>query len=179
MRKVAPRCLNDKKPMGQNNARRVLLSSTLARLYAKYLRSDATCPVRSATDSVGRLSQQNHRVWKSFGPPARCLLQTEGVTSAFIFLDLTAAFYRALPEHVLGAPSSCMEARRDYTSRIRAATLDWRAPPWLHKAIADWHSDTSFRVRHTERTYRLVSGGLDFQRARDRFQQGAARVPDR
>ena len=83
---------------------------------------------------------------------------------------MTAAFYRALPELVLGplldekaravllgAPSSCIEPS-DYASRIQAAILDWGAPQWLHRAIADWHTDTFFRVRHTERTYRLVSG---------------------
>ena len=32
------------------------------------------------------------------------------------------------------------------------------APQWLHRAIADWHTDTFLRVRHTERTYRLASG---------------------
>ena len=31
------------------------------------------------------------------------------------------------------------------------------APQWLQRAIADWHTDTFFRVRHTERTYRLAS----------------------
>ena len=36
------------KPMGQDNARGVLLSSTLGKLYAKYLRSDATRHVQSA-----------------------------------------------------------------------------------------------------------------------------------
>ena len=65
---------------------------------------------------------------------------------------MTAAFYRALPELVLGppldekaralllvAPSSCMEAS-DCASRIQAAILEWGAPPWLHRAIADWHT---------------------------------------
>ena len=93
----------------------------------------------------------------------------KGITSAVIFPDMTAAFYRALPELVLGplldekagavllgAPSSCMEAS-DYASRIQAAILERGAPPWLHRAIADWHTDTFFRVRHTERTYGLIS----------------------
>ena len=88
----------------------------------------------------------------------------KGITSAIIFLDMTAAFYRALPELVLGplldekagavllgAPSSCG------ASRIQAAILDWGTPQWLHGAIADWHTDTFFRVRHAERTYRPVS----------------------
>ena len=37
-----------KKPMGQDNARGVLLSSTLGKLYAKYLRTDATQYIQSA-----------------------------------------------------------------------------------------------------------------------------------
>ena len=109
-----------KNPQGQDNARGVLLSSTLGKLYA---------------------------------------------------LDKTAAFYRALPELVLGplldekagavllgAPSSCIEPS-DYASRIQAAILDWEASQWLHSVIADWHTDTFFRVRHTERTHRLVRPG--------------------
>ena len=58
---------------------------------------------------------------------------------------------------LLGAPSSNMELS-DYTSRIRAAICDWGAPPWLHWAIADWHAHTFCRARHSERTYKLVSG---------------------
>ena len=58
---------------------------------------------------------------------------------------------------LFGASSSCKEPS-DYASRIQAAILDWGAPQWLHRATADWHTDTFFRVRRTERTYRLVSG---------------------
>ena len=83
---------------------------------------------------------------------------------------MTAAFHRALPEHVLGplleddakavllgAPSSNMEPS-DYTSRIRAALCVWGAPPWLHRATTDWQAHTFFHVRHSERTCKLVSG---------------------
>ena len=83
---------------------------------------------------------------------------------------MTAAFYRALQELVLGplleddaravllgAPSSNMEPS-DHTSRIRAVICDWGVPPWLHRAVADWHAHTFFRVRHSERTCKLVSG---------------------
>ena len=52
-------------------------------------------------------------------------------------------------------PSSWVRLR---PGRLRAAILDWGAPPWLHRAVADWHTDTFFRVRHTERTSKLVFG---------------------
>ena len=94
-----------KKPMGQDNARGVLLSSTLGKLYAKYLRTDATQHVQSAvlpTQLGGFPSKTiefgNHLVFQ------RALAyRQKGVSSAVIFLDMTAAFYRALPEFVLGS----------------------------------------------------------------------------
>ena len=108
----------------------------------------------------------NHLVYQR-----AALHKQNGVTSVVIFLDMTAAFYRALPELVLGplladddaravlmgAPSSGMDVS-DCASRTKAALLDWGAPPLLHRAIADWHADTFFQVRHSERTYGLVSG---------------------
>ena len=161
-----------KKPMGQDNARGILLSSTLGKLYAKYLRTGATQHVQSAvlpTQLGGFPSKTiefgNHLVFQ------RALAyRQKGVSSAVIFLDMTAAFYRALPEFVLGslmeedaravllnAPSFNMKPS-DYISRIKAAICDWGAPPWLHRAIADWHAHSFFHVRHSEWTYRLVSG---------------------
>ena len=95
----------------------------------------------------------------------------KGITSAVIFLDLTAAFYRALPELALGP---LLDVECQGRAPVVHLPLAWRrqtiprgsklrfwtgeAPPWLHTAIADWHTDTLFRVRHTEQTYRLISG---------------------
>ena len=60
-----------KKPMGHDNARGVLLSSTLGKLYAKYFRSDATRHVQSAVlpTQLGGFSSKtiefgNHLVYK-------------------------------------------------------------------------------------------------------------------
>ena len=122
-----------------NNTSGVVLSSTLGKLYAKYLRSDATVHVQSAvlpTQLGGFPSKTiefgNHLVYQR-----AAFYKPKGITSAVIFLDRTAAFYRATPGLVLGplldesaragllgAPSSCMEAP-DYASRIQAAILDW------------------------------------------------------
>ena len=124
-----------KKPLGQDNARGVFISSTLGKLYAKYHRSDATRHVQSAvlpTQLGGFPSKtvefDNHLVYQR-----AAFYKRTGITSAVIFLDMTAAFYRALRELVLGplldekaravllgAPSPCIEPS-DCASRIQAA----------------------------------------------------------
>ena len=161
-------------------------ASSLAALWASCtpstLRSDATRRVQSAvlpTQLGGFPSKTiefgNHLVFQR-----AAVYRQKGVSSAVIFLEMTAAFYRALPEFVLGslmdedaravlleAPSFKMEPS-DYISRIRAAICDWGAPPWLHRAIADWHAHAFFRVRHsrhgfclnTKRERRSVSSRL-------------------
>ena len=132
-----------KKPMDQDNARgggvrEVLLSSTLGKLYAKYLRSDATRHVQSAVlpTQLGGFPSKTIEFGNHLVHQRAAFYKQKGITSAVIFLDLTAAFHRALPELVLspplgetaravllGAPSSCMEAS-DFSSRIQAAILD-------------------------------------------------------
>ena len=128
-----------KKPLGQDNARGVLLSSTLGKLHAKYLRSDATGHVGSAVlpAQLGGFPNKTIEFGKHLVNQRAAFYKRKGITSATIFLDMTAAFYRALPELVsgplldekagavlLGAPSSCIEPS-DYAWRIQAAILDW------------------------------------------------------
>ena len=69
-----------KKPMGQDNARGVLLSSTLGKLYAKYLRSDATRHVQSAVlpTQLGGFPSKTIEFGNHFDLSARCRLPTEG-----------------------------------------------------------------------------------------------------
>ena len=83
-----------KKPMGQDNARGVLLSSSLGKLHAKYLRSDATRHVQSAvlpTQLGGFPSKTiefgNHLVYQRAS-----VYRQKGVSSAVIFLDRRRLF---------------------------------------------------------------------------------------
>ena len=161
------------KPLGQDNARGGFSSaarwesftpSTAGATLRRHVQS-AALPTQLGGFPCKTIEFGNHFVYQR-AP----FYKRKGIPSAIFFLDVTAAFNRALPELVfgppldekaravlLGAPSSCIEPS-DYASRIQAAILDWGAPQWLHRAITGWHTDTFFRVRHTERTYRLVSG---------------------
>ena len=155
-----------KKPMGQDNARRVFLSTALGKLHARYLRSDATRHVQSAvlpTQMCGFPSKTiefgNHLVHQR-----AAFYEQKGITSAVIFLDLTAAFHCARARFgpssgrksaravVLGALSSCMEAFRLIPRGFKLRFWTGVALPRLHRAIAAWHTDTFFRVRHTEQS---------------------------
>ena len=77
---MTPKPKQAKKPVGQDNAREVLLSSTLGKLYAKYLKSDATVHVQSAVlpTQLGNFPSKTIEFGKPFGPPTRCFPQTEG-----------------------------------------------------------------------------------------------------
>ena len=125
------------------------------KLYAKYLRSDATGHVQSAvlpSQLGGFLNKTtefgNHLVFQR-----AAFYKQKEVTSAVIFLDSTAAFYRALPELVLGPllddnaravwvplPLAWRPQTTPQGSELRFST-GW-LQPWLNRAIADWHSDT-------------------------------------
>ena len=83
-------------------------------------RSNGTCSVRSAADSVVRLSQQN--IWPTSALPST---NRRRVTSADIFLYFTSAFYSALPELVLGplpAGGQC-QGHHGFTRPLRTGTL--------------------------------------------------------
>ena len=111
--------------MGQDNARGVLLSSTVGKFYAKCLRSDATRHVQSAVlpTQLGGFPNKtiefgNHLVFQR-----AAVHQQKGVSSAVS--RHAAAFYRAL-EFVLGCigllqtgmhtPSSAFDTRSGHTS---------------------------------------------------------------
>ena len=147
-----------KKPLGQDNAR---WGSRQQRAGKATSGATPRCTSNPRCCQRTWAAFQAKPVRQPFGLPARCLLQTEGDHFCSHLPCVARARFepstgRKGQGRSPGAPSSCIEAF-DYASRIQAAVLDWEAPPWLQSTIADWHTDTFFRVRHTKRTYRLVS----------------------
>ena len=82
------------KPMGQDNAR-VVLRSTLGKLYAKYLRRDATGHVQSAVlpTQLGGFPSKTIEFGTHLVHQRAAFYKQKEITSAVIFLDLTAAFH--------------------------------------------------------------------------------------
>ena len=144
-----------KRPLAQDSARCVLLSSMLCELYAKYLSSNATehaqcvvLPTQLGGFPSETIEFGNHLVYQR-----AALYKQNGVTSVVIFLDLTAAFYRALPEVVLGPPLADDDARvvlmgapSSGTSRTthpgpkpRSSTRGSAVAPQRHRRLACSH----------------------------------------
>ena len=87
----------------------VLLSSTLGKLYAKYLRNDATAHVQSAVlpTQLGGFPSNTIEFGNHLVHQRAAFYKQKGVTSAVIFLDLTASLLDDNARAVLlGAPSS-------------------------------------------------------------------------
>ena len=160
------------KPMDASNARGILLSSTTGKVYAKLLRHlTVPCIQRAAHPTqLGGFPGQMLETAIHTAFQRATHFKKRGISSATVFVDMRAAFYRALPEYVLGHIHSD-EARRalftadtfqvsqaEYDSRIHQTILEQGAPPWLASALADWHRNTFFQVRHLEGHFLLAYG---------------------
>ena len=97
-----------KKPMGQDNARGVLLSSTLGKLYAKYLRSDATRHVPSAVlpTQLGGFPSKTIEFGNHLVNQRAAAYRQKGVSSAVGGLPLRL-FLARQRVHEAGLPFNC------------------------------------------------------------------------
>ena len=151
-------------PLGPENARGVLCSSSPGKAYAAVLRSEAvvTLPLAAGECQQGAMPHRSldfaSHAAKLFMRSAAC----EHTSAALLFADLKAAFYSVLPEyvlgfvlppsrrakvfHTLGLSSDALSALEDAlaagTSELEALGVDAS----LREAIADWHRHCHFEV---------------------------------
>ena len=142
-------------PLAQDSARGVLLRSMLCELFAKYLSSNATEHAQSVVllTQLGGFPSKTIEFGKHLVYQRAALYKQNGVTSVVIFLDLTAAFYRALPEVVLGllladddarvvlmgAPSSGTSRTAHPGPKPRSSTWGSPVAPQGHRRLACRH----------------------------------------
>ena len=145
-------------PFDTTNARGVLLSSCLGKVHARVIRSAVLPSVRWSClpDAAWGFSHMSIEFGNRLVHQRTAHSKKLGVSSAVIFVDMVAAFYRMLPELTLGpllsdagrqlltsqvlAPVALSLA--EYVARVTSVILKWGAPAWVARAVADWHAHT-------------------------------------
>ena len=150
-------------PFGLGNARGVLISNTMGKVYARMLRRWAAPHLTLA----GFHTQYGGRPRQSIDMAAHHLAlmasnaRLKKRSFGALFVDFRAAFYSAMLDTTLG--QLLPQHRREEletreTEKVDNCMDSWGVPAWLQRSVREWHMASFFEVPQIEGKYTVEVG---------------------